>query len=150
MGDSSVPDLGATYLDHVGLSVRDLQSLSAWYMDALDLVVEAAFEYRLGRREVHGVLLASRDGWRLEMQQCQGSAPAQAQTPAGALLQQGQGHFCLRVGDIDEAFAGLVAHGAAVGIEPIDSPIAGVRISYLVDPEGNLIELLEQRDVPSD
>ena len=49
------------------------------------------------------------------------------------------------VDDIDEAFAGLVAHGATVGIEPIDSPIAGVRISYLVDPEGNLIELLEQR-----
>src|ERR1700746_1514710 len=52
MGDSSVPDLSATHLDHVGLSVRDLESLSAWYMDALDLVVEAAFEYQLGRREV--------------------------------------------------------------------------------------------------
>jgi glyoxylase I family protein len=140
--------LSGTRLDHVGLSVRDLKTLTAWYVEALGLVEQAHFEYAIGKRKVTGVLLASADGWRLELQECEGSAPGQPANPFQSLLRQGLGHLCLRVPELDPAFALLVDRGGRVSIEPMQSPVAGVRFAYLLDPEGNLIELLEQVDVP--
>jgi catechol 2,3-dioxygenase-like lactoylglutathione lyase family enzyme len=141
-----VGELSRTRLDHVGLSVADLDALAAWYRSALDLAEEARFSYAIGRRQVAGVLLASTDGWRLELQHCEGSEAGQPAGPLEALLRQGLGHLCLRVDDIDEAFALLVDRGAGVSFPPTPSPLSGVRVSYLTDPEGNFIELLEQRE----
>jgi glyoxylase I family protein len=143
---SFVPELSGTRLDHVGLSVEDLDALAAWYSSALGLVEQARFSYAIGRRQVTGALLRSTDGWRLELQQCEGSEPGQPASPLEALRRQGLGHFCLRIADIDEAFALLVERGAGVSLPPTASPLNGMRISYLTDPEGNLIELLEQRE----
>ena len=139
-----MPELLNTSLDHVGLSVQDLPALVAWYVSAFGLVEESDFSYAIGSRQVKGALLASQDGWRLELQQCDGSVASPASTPLESLLHQGLGHFCLRVHDLDAAFALLVERGAATRIRPMSAPLSGVRIGYLADPEGNLIELLEQ------
>lgn len=144
-----MPELTGTSLDHVGLSVRDLEALSAWYVDAFGLVEQAHFDYAIGDRRVTGVLLGSADGWRLELQECEGSSPGQAADALQSLLRQGLGHVCVRVPALDMAFAQLVKCGAGVRVPPVQSPITGVRIGYVADPEGNLIELLEQRDGPS-
>jgi catechol 2,3-dioxygenase-like lactoylglutathione lyase family enzyme len=142
----SVPELSATRLDHVGLSVGNLDVLGAWYCSALGLAEEARFSYAIGHRQVTGVLLSSTDGWRLELQQCEGSEPGKLGSPREALLRQGLGHFCLRVDDIDATFALLVERGAGVSFPPTASPLSGMRVGYLTDPEGNFIELLEQRE----
>jgi lactoylglutathione lyase len=143
-----VPELSGTRLDHVGLSVSDLSALSDWYVDAFGLVEQARFAYEIGERHVVGALLASPDGWRLELQQCDGSAPGQPANALHSLLRQGLGHLCLQVPELDDAFARLLECGARVSIPPMQSPLPGVRISYVADPEGNLIELLEQQEVP--
>jgi len=141
-----VPELSGLQLDHVGLSAGDLEALAAWYRRALGLAEEARFSYTIGRRQVKGVLLASPNGWRLELQHCEGSETGQPASVLAALLRQGLAHLCLRVEDIDAAFALLVERGAGVSFPPTPSPLAGMRVSYLTDPEGNFIELLEQRD----
>jgi lactoylglutathione lyase len=141
-----VPERTAIHLDHVGLAVRDVAVLSAWYQQALGLSEEARFAYSIGRHQVEGVLLVSPDGWRLEIQHSEGSEAGQPETPLKALLREGLGHFCLRVADIDAAFAELIERGAGVGFPPMASPLPGMRVSYVTDPEGNFIELLEQRE----
>jgi lactoylglutathione lyase len=141
-----VPDPPGTRIDHVGLSVADLDETAGWYCRALDLTEVARFEYPIGRRSVAGVLLAARDGWRLELQRCDGSQPAQPANPLEALLEQGIGHFCLEVPDLDAAFALLVERGAGISVPPTSSPVPGMRIAYVTDPEGNFVELLEQKD----
>jgi lactoylglutathione lyase len=140
-----VPEVTGTQLDHVGLSVKDLDVLARWYCAALGLTEDARFNYAIGSRRVEGVLLTSPRGWQLELQRCDGSEAGQPANPLAALLRQGLGHFCLKVDDLDAAFAALVECGAAVVFPPMASPVVGMRVSYLNDPEGNFIELLEQR-----
>jgi catechol 2,3-dioxygenase-like lactoylglutathione lyase family enzyme len=145
-----VPELPQMHLDHVGLSVADLDALIAWYADALGLIELSRFAYEIGDRRVVGALLASRDGWRLELQQCDDSVPGQPANPLQSLLRQGLGHFCVQVPELDTVFDRLVQCGARISVPPMRSPLPGMRIAYVADPEGNLIELLEQRDVPHD
>jgi lactoylglutathione lyase len=53
-------------------------------------------------------------------------------------------HICLRVADVDDLHARLLAHGAFERLAPQLSPEPGVRMSFVADPEGNLIELLDR------
>lgn len=52
-------------LDHVGLTVADLEAMRDWYAAALDLEVE--LEFALDHVAFRGVMLRSADGWRLEL-----------------------------------------------------------------------------------
>ena len=40
------------------------------------------------------------------------------------------------------AYARLLAHGAAEVWDPRDAPEPGMRMAYVTDPDGNLIELV--------
>jgi catechol 2,3-dioxygenase-like lactoylglutathione lyase family enzyme len=141
--------IGTTGLDHVGLSVRDVDQMSDWYCAALEMTVQARFDYPLGRRAVRGALLVAETGWRVELQECEGSTPGHADSVPASLLRQGLGHLCVRVEDLDEAYALLLDRGAGAVFPPTASPLPGMRVAYASDPEGNFVELLEER-APSD
>ena len=47
-----------------------------------------------------------------------------------------------KVGDVDAAFAELVAAGATPAVEPSDRPW-GQRTAYVRDPDGNYVELAQ-------
>jgi catechol 2,3-dioxygenase-like lactoylglutathione lyase family enzyme len=127
-------------LDHVGLSVADLDAQAAWYGAALGL--RSVLPFELAGLGVRGVFVVSDEGWALELLERSGSrAPAPAPDAASALLTHGYGHICLRVGDLDAAHTGLLAAGATEKMAPQASPEPGVRMSFVADPEGNLIEL---------
>ena len=51
--------------DHVGLNVADLDAMTAWYCDALGLAVE--LEFALDHVELHGAMLLSPGGHRIEL-----------------------------------------------------------------------------------
>ena len=61
-----------------------------------------------------------------------------------AALTRGYGHFALDVADVDASYAALLAAGATDRMSPRPSPEPGVRMAYVADPEGNLIELLDR------
>lgn len=129
--------------DHVGLNVADLPAMTAWYCSALDLEVE--FEFALDQFDFRGVMLRSADDWRLELLCREGNvAGLQAANPVEAALTRGFGHLALDVPEVDPAYDALLAAGATDRMSPRPSPEPGVRMAYVADPEGNLVELLDR------
>lgn len=137
-----------TGIDHVGLSVADLEGMTDWYRRALDLDVRQTGE--IPGTGIRMVLLADAGGtWAIELLHRPGSTRApRIADPDEALLAQGYGHLCLRVADIDAAHRDLVAAGAASLVIPRDARRPGARLAYVADPEGNLIELID-RGIPA-
>jgi catechol 2,3-dioxygenase-like lactoylglutathione lyase family enzyme len=133
----------ASTFDHVGIAVADLDRAVRWYGEALELVVE--FEFALEPFGLRGVVLKSASGYRIELLERAGSAPGPRPAgPLDACLTQGFGHMCLDVADVDQAFGHLLTAGAAERMPPRPSPEPGVRMAYVADPEGNLIELIDR------
>ena len=130
-------------LDHVGLNVADLSAMTSWYCVALKLDVE--FEFALDQVDFRGVMLRSADGHRIELLCRSGNvAGLQAANPVEAALTCGFGHVAFDVPDVDAAYDALLVAGASDRMSPRPSPEPGVRMAYVADPEGNLVELLDR------
>ena len=130
-------------LDHVGLSVAELEAAEGFYGRAFGFTRQLAFE--LSPHPIRGLMLAHPSGSRLELFEHSGSvAGVRAPGPIEAHATRGYNHFALVAPDIDELFAAALAAGATAVIEPRPSPEPGVRFAFLADPEGNLVELVEQ------
>lgn len=131
------------HLDHVGVSVANLEAMTEWYCRALGLRESTPFE--LAAIGLRGTFVIGDDGFALELLQKEGSQPGlQAPNPNTALLTRGYGHIALRVADVETMHAALLESGASERMAPQNSPEAGVRMSFVADPEGNLIELLDR------
>jgi lactoylglutathione lyase len=148
-------------LDHAGLAVADLRTSAAWFcdvfglvpeltltVDAIDLSIEMlihpVFGYRLEllHRPGTGTAGAGPEPGNADPGNGPGGKPAD---PAEAALRAGYGHVAFDVTDLDGAWDRAVARGARPVMPPCPSPEPGVRMAFVADPEGNLIELL-QRD----
>jgi lactoylglutathione lyase len=127
--------------DHVGVNVRDFDASVSWYVKAFGLRVE--FETYVEPLELRIAMLRQAGGHRIEILHRGGSvAGAKAADPASAALTEGYGHFALSVADLDASYQALLDSGAASAMAPQDSPEPGVRMAWVRDPEGNLIELV--------
>jgi catechol 2,3-dioxygenase-like lactoylglutathione lyase family enzyme len=130
-------------LDHVGLSVGDLDAQLAWYGLALGWRTASRFE--IAAIGLRGAFLVSDDGQAVELLERRGaSGGLRSPDPQAALLTLGFGHICIRVDDTDAWHARLLAAGARQRQAPGAAPEAGVRFSFVADPEGNLIEILDR------
>jgi catechol 2,3-dioxygenase-like lactoylglutathione lyase family enzyme len=126
-------------LHHVGLSVGDLDAATAWYERALGYVVD----FRAQTPTMSVAMGHLPDGTGFELLDRTGSvAGAQRLQPDEALLTRGFGHIALQVDDLDETYARLLDAGAEQVWPPRQSPEPGVSMSFVHDPEGNLIELI--------
>jgi catechol 2,3-dioxygenase-like lactoylglutathione lyase family enzyme len=129
-------------VDHVGLSVGDLEVASEFYCRAFGFTRQLEFE--LEPHPIRGLMLRHDSGTRLELFERKGSVPGvQGVSPIEALATRGYGHFAFAAPDIDAAFAGALEAGASAVLEPAPSAEPGVRFAFLADPEGNLVELVE-------
>ena len=129
--------------DHVGVNVASLDEMRDWYVGALGLEVE--FEFALEAFEFSGAMLRSPEGWRVELLHRVGNVAGIAvERPMDAALTRGFGHLALTVDDLEATYDRLLAAGAASRMPPSQSPEPGVRIAFVADPEGNLIELLDR------
>ena len=129
--------------DHVGINVADLPAMTDWYVAALGLEVE--FEFALEQFDFTGVMLRSPEGYRVELLHRVGNAAGiQVDRPLDAALTRGLGHLALTVDDLEGTHRDLLAGGAAERMPPSQSPEPGVRIAFVADPEGNLIELVDR------
>ena len=131
-------------LDHVGLNVADLTAAESWYCAAFGL--ERELSVRIDAVDLDIVMLKNRQfGHRVELLHRPGSGPGlRAANPAEAVLTEGFGHIAFDVTDLDATHQALLGRGAREVMPPQPSPEAGVRMSFLADPEGNLIELVER------
>ena len=132
-----------TYLDHVGLSVADLEAQTSWYCNAFDLL--PALPFQVPPIQLRGQFVTNGE-ITIELLERQGSTPGiQAANQAEALLTRGYGHICLRVSDVDSLYEKLISLGAGSRLAPQDSPEPGVRFAFVADPEGNLIEFHDRK-----
>lgn len=130
-------------LDHVGINVRHLESAAGWYCRAFGLVRE--FETRIDAIDLSLIMLRGPHGGRIELLHRPGATDGlRAPDPAVAALTTGLGHLAMAVSDVDDTFARLLELGAAPVMRPRPSPEPGIRMAFVHDPEGNLIELVER------
>jgi glyoxylase I family protein len=131
-------------LDHVGLAVHDLDAAAEWYCAAFGY--ERELTLRVDPIDLDIVMLRhSTHGDRLELLHRPGSsAGLRAADPAEAALSETFGHVAFDVHGLDAAFERVVGLGARPVMTPQPSPEKGVRMAYVADPEGNLVELLER------
>ena len=124
--------------------MADLARAEAWYATAFGLKRE--FATRIGAVDLEIVMLRSEDGgYRVELLHRPGSGPGlRAADPAEAALTEGFGHIAFGVANVDEVHGRLLGLGAREIMPPQPSPEPGVRMSFLADPEGNLVELVER------
>lgn len=125
---------------HVGLSVADLDVARKWYADVLGMTQGYAFE--IPQFGIRGCFMEGH-GTRMELMQRDGSGGGiGGQPPPGAMLTRGFFHVAFRVSDLEATYAEVVARGAAPVWDPRPSPEPGVRMAYVADPDGNLVEFI--------
>jgi lactoylglutathione lyase len=114
-------------LDHAGLAVADLGAAAAWFCDVFGLVPELILKVDAIDLSIE-MLIHPVFGYRIELLHRPGTGSGgQPANPAEAALRAGYGHVAFDVADLDSAY---------------DRP--GVRMAFVADPEGNLIELLHR------
>ena len=131
-------------LDHVGLAVGDLQAAVSWFCEVFGLVPELTLRVDALDLSIE-MLVHPVYGYRLELLHRPGSlAGRKPGTPGEAALREGYGHVAFDVTDLDGAYHRAVARGARPVMPPRPSPEPGVRMAFVADPEGNLIEFLHR------
>jgi len=132
-------------LHHTGLSVLDLDRSLAWYCGTFGFTPGFAFE--VPQAQLRGAFAVGPDGVAIELIERAGSLPGpQPADPPQANTVRGYNHICLAVGDLDAEYERVVAAGARPVWDPRDSPEPGVRMAFVADPDGNLIELIEDHE----
>ena len=139
-------------LDHVGQAVADLGAAAAWYCDVFGLAPELSLRVDAIDLSIE-MLIHPAFGYRVELLHRPGTggvagAGPKPANPAEAALREGYGHVAFDVADLDGAFDRAVARGARPVMPPCPAPEPGVRMAFVADPEGNLIELLHRPGRP--
>ncbi|HEU5101608.1 MAG TPA: VOC family protein [Roseiflexaceae bacterium] len=123
------------YAHHVAIYTRDLARLEAFYTQLLSFPV-------VRRWDVVGIVFVDAGGLWIEL--TRQDAPDDGTQPH--MLDQGVGinHVALQVDDVDRAFRELVDRGVRALSAPAD--YENVRVAFLADPDGNVLELIEDAE----
>jgi catechol 2,3-dioxygenase-like lactoylglutathione lyase family enzyme len=129
---------------HVSLSVEDLDRQRRFYAEAFDL---ERVESQLELPQAKMIVLRATSGFGLELVARAGSTRRSAPDALAAARQQGYFAWALLVDDLERSSACAIAAGATVVSPPADARRPGIRFAYLKDPEGNLFELLQRKEL---
>jgi len=129
-------------LDHVALSVGNLDKMEAWYKTCFNMREIQHLE--IESMQVRTVLLQAPNGFKVELIELKNSTREQRFTdPLNAASVQGYGHMALIVKDLHTVFNELINNGALQVIPPSPAVKKGDTYAYVKDLEGNLIELIQ-------
>ena len=143
-------------LTHVGICVSDLEHSTRFYRDLLGFVSEHELAVegeptdtllRLRGAKLNAVYLA-RDGVRIELLHF--ASPPAPPRRERAMNEHGLTHLSFRVADLAGVLAGLRAAGERVLEETVlRFPEFGSAACFVVDPDGQLIELVQAPGDPA-
>ena len=120
--------------NHVAFRVRDFEASIAWYAKAFGAT--EAFRANKDDGSPQLVYLELAQGQFIELFPDGKNPIEQPKDPIG------YGHFCVTVADLEAA----LAHLKSLGVEPTMTPRtgrAGQKLTFIADPDGNRIELME-------
>lgn len=139
-------------LNHVGISVRNLERALRFYECLLGMQVIAREDFRgqlyekiCALRGARGkVALVKTGNLQIELFEFLEPVP----DPDGTVrpvCDYGISHFCIEVSDVNSEYQRLKAEGVTFHCPPLDFS-AAERATYGRDPDGNVFELLQIRD----
>ncbi len=125
----------------VAISVDDMAAETAFYVDVLDFRIERDASMRDGAVQFRWLTNGTQ---RIELVKAAGSVlgTAHAAPPAHAAV-RGFTHLTLQTNDIASVRNILATRGIVPVMEPTDVAVLGIRVMYLVDPEGNAVEIAQ-------
>ena len=130
--------MGTPHID-VAIVVRDAEACLPFYRDVLELPQVIDFDLPGG---THMWQLAV--GKSVVKLVAHRRTPEAANPPGGSTGGTGLRYWTMGVDDIDAAVAQCEAAGAPIPL-PVLQMMPGIRIAMIEDPEGNVLEFLEQK-----
>ncbi len=136
---------------HIGIVVADMDRSVRFWRDVMGL--EVAIDFRqtgayiervqaLKGVDLRMVKLTAPDGSMIEL--LADDAHPSASHGSDRLCDHGIRHIAFNVTDIAVAWRTLSDHGCRPLSEPTDSPDGNVKLFFTRDPEGNLLEIVQE------
>lgn len=136
---------------HIGIVVQDMEKSLHFWRDVMGMKVAIDFwqtgpyidtAQNLSGVNLHMIKLTAADGSMIEL--LEDEAHPSAPPERNVLSDHGIRHIAFDVPDIDTAWQTLTDHGCETLSKPLDSPDGNVRLFFVRDPEGNLLEIVQQ------
>ena len=125
----------------VAISVQDIEKETAWYVDNLGFTVEKDASVRDGAVKFRWLRNGNE---RIELISIANSQPAPARaTPPGHAAIRGITQVTLQTNDLEATRAALAAKGITPTLDITEVAPLGIRVIYLLDPEGNAVEIAQ-------
>jgi catechol 2,3-dioxygenase-like lactoylglutathione lyase family enzyme len=125
----------------VAISVQDIEKETAWFVDNLGFMVEKDASVRDGAVKFRWLINGTQ---RIELLSIAGSQPGPTRaTPPGHAAIRGITQVTLETRDIVATRAALAAKGITPALDITDVAVLGIKAMYLLDPEGNAIEIAQ-------
>jgi len=138
------PEVGAALeFNHfmVAISVADVEAETRWFVDNLGFTVEKDASVRDGA--VHFRWLTN-GNQRIELLGIAGSQPGPVRgKPPGHAGIRGISQVTLETQNIEATRAALAAKGVTPALDITEVAPLGIKVMYLLDPEGNAIEIAQ-------
>lgn len=144
--------MSGTGFHHVAIRAVDFDATIGFYTEGLGCTVR--YRFAVPGRIDRAAFLDVGDGRYIEVfgsgssVQAEGRRRRPDEEPTeGALL-----HFCLRVTDVEAAYARALAAGAVSRIEPRTAKLGGepsaeVQVAFVTGPNGEVIEFLKSEEL---
>ena len=125
----------------VAISVQDIEKETAWYVDKLGFTVEKDASVRDGAVRFRWLRNGNE---RIELIGIANSTPGPARpSPPGHAGIRGLTQVTLETNDIVATKAALAAKGITPALDITDVAVLGIKAMYLLDPEGNAVEIAQ-------
>jgi catechol 2,3-dioxygenase-like lactoylglutathione lyase family enzyme len=125
----------------VAISVQDIEKETRWYVDNLGFTVEKDASVRDGAVKFRWLRNGNE---RIELISIADSqaGPARAAPPGHAAI-RGITQVTLETRDLEATRAALAARGVTPALDITEVAPLGIRVIYLLDPEGNAVEIAQ-------
>jgi len=126
----------------VAISVNDIEKETDWFVDSLGFTVAKDAVLRDGA--VHFRWLTNGNE-RIELIKTADSQPGPARpAPPGHAAIRGITQVTLETPDIEATRAALAAKGVTPALDITEVAPLGIKVLYLLDPEGNAVEIAQK------
>lgn len=126
----------------VAISVDDIEAETAWFVDNLGFTVAKDASVRDGAVQFRWLTNGNE---RIELIKAAGSQPAATRPkPPGHAAVRGIAQVTLETADIEATRASLAAKGVTPTLDITEVAPLGIKVMYLLDPEGNAIEIAQR------
>jgi catechol 2,3-dioxygenase-like lactoylglutathione lyase family enzyme len=127
----------------VGISVKNLDAETSWYVEKLGFKVVKDISVGNGRVFFRWLTQGNE---RLELvysPTATDTTPVRGK-PLGHVALHGLAHIALETADLEATKAALIAKGVPLAVDITEVKDLGIKAIYVTDPEGNAVEIIQR------